>query len=325
MTTSPTRSGQTVVFRGFVFVPNRKNTYDAADYTRLKSFGGNYQSIKMLAGAAGYGGTPQPGYLDQLAHMVQMAEQRGIYTNLKMTVYNIPRFSWTAFWKNRNGEQQQYLKVWSTIWQRFKDDLGVIGYDLLNEPEMGSLSLTPDQFQSQYLTPFYQKAIAELRTVDTRHIAFFQPQYMPPHGDIAYLNPPQNLSETAYAPHFYPVHPSFNTTAFLPLLTRFRQEAATAGVPVFIGEYGTPLPISLTGNTAAESQYRRLETYDYTLFAKYGLSYSRPWYSDDRQQITTPRAGTITWSIFPGTTGRNGPYRTWIVDPFMAAARVSPS
>lgn len=205
-------SGHTVVLRGFVFTPNPRRgiSYGSADYSRLRSWGGNYQSIKVMAGAAGYGGLPAKGYLDGLSQMVQLAEQQGIYTDLKMTVYDVPRFDWTSFWKDKNGEQDKYLQTWQGLWQRFGGDPGVVGYDLLNEPEMGQLGLSEQEFQSRYLTPFYEKAIAELRATDTRHIAFFQPEFEPHQGGVPYYQPP-HLSQTAYAPHFYPKHPDFST------------------------------------------------------------------------------------------------------------------
>jgi hypothetical protein len=102
-------------------------------------------------------------------------------------------------------------------------------------------------------------------------------------------------------------------------MNRFRQEAATSRVPLVIGEYGQLWQISDDGNTAVENQHKQLETDSYSLFNQYGLSYSRPWFTDDR---VTGKPGW-TWSIFKGTTGNLSGYRTWIVQPFMTAAGVS--
>ena len=75
----------------------------------------------------------------------------------------------------------------------------MVGYDLLNEPQPGMLGVQNPQLVQQYLNPFYQRAIDQLRQIDSRHIALFQP---------VIGSPPYNATvgrdDVAYAPHFYP-------------------------------------------------------------------------------------------------------------------------
>ena len=296
--------------------PSKGITYTAVDYSRMRSFGANYESIRLLAGDLGDGRqSVNSAYMDELRTMVGLADKAGIYSDFKMTIYDIPHFDWTAFWNNRNGEQDQYFAAWKIVWEAFKDDSDVVAFDLLNEPSMGNLGMDQTSFQDQFLTPFYERAVAALRTIDGKHMAFIQPEAEPGHGIQAYAKPPRNLANIAYAPHFYPAHAGVSTADFQSLLDRFRQEASLAGAPLILGEYGLPWRVSNDGKASLEQRNEQTETLDYQLFGKFGLSYSRPWYSDDSEQNRG-----ITWAIFPGTSGRAGAYRTWIVKPFMQAA-----
>src|ERR1039458_766548 len=53
--------------------------------------------------------------------------------------------------------QTQYLRTWQFVAARFRDDSGVAGYDIINEPH--AFPLPPFRFDKDDLFPFYARAI----------------------------------------------------------------------------------------------------------------------------------------------------------------------
>ncbi|HEX9235148.1 MAG TPA: cellulase family glycosylhydrolase [Actinomycetota bacterium] len=87
------------------------------------------------------------------------------------------------FWLNRAHLQDLYAKGWVAVAKRFRDTKNVMGYDLFNEPWAGSQGATCVNvlvgcpvFENLFLQPFFEKVIAAIRTVDRRHIAFWESQ-----------------------------------------------------------------------------------------------------------------------------------------------------
>ncbi len=321
---------QKVVLRGFVTTPPDVATsaqhYSAADYERMRSLGANYQSIRITLGALGYGrnGVPTAGYITQLRTMVTRAARQGIYSSFKLTDLDIPRFEWTVFWRDQEGEHAAYLQAWQQVWKAFAGTPAVIGYDLLNEPSPGILTLTPLRFETVDLNPFYRQAIIALRRLDPRHIVFFQPEVIqgtgPGAGPQPYLAP-LRAGGLAYAPHFYPHHPRFSTRQYLPLMSRYLAEGRLSGAPVMIGEYGSPWNPHYDGDLTLERKFEKLETANYRLFARFGLSYSRPWFADDAVYEHKTTGPNVTWSVVQSRSNLDGPLRPWIVIPFENAAK----
>ena len=84
------------------------------------------------------------------------------------------------FWNDADGYQELYAKAWAAVAQRFNGYDYILGYDLFNEPWPGT------QFAScivpagcpafdNLLTTFYDKVIAQIRTVDKRRIIWVEP------------------------------------------------------------------------------------------------------------------------------------------------------
>jgi hypothetical protein len=66
----------------------------------------------------------------------------------------------TAFWLNRSGIQDRYIRAVAQLAQRFRDDSTVAGYSLFNEPWPGWTP--PPLFEDAQLFPFYRRAIDAL-------------------------------------------------------------------------------------------------------------------------------------------------------------------
>ena len=138
-----------------------------------------------------------------------VTEQRGVPT----TDYSLDDYRW----KNEKNEQDYVVKAWRTIWERYKDDDSVFGYDLLNEPHKGSL---PDYraCEKERLVPLYRRLIDALRTIDSKKWTLVQPllrekEDRPQHDNpfVAFMTPIEREG-VVYAPHTYEGKPE-NTTS----------------------------------------------------------------------------------------------------------------
>ncbi|MHB8498208.1 MAG: cellulase family glycosylhydrolase [Acidimicrobiales bacterium] len=78
-----------------------------------------------------------------------------------------------AFWQDAPGPggvglQQRYIAAWQQVAHRFANNPWVAGYDLFNEPWQAHSSTTQ-------LDRFYSHLIAGIRSVDRRHLIFYEP------------------------------------------------------------------------------------------------------------------------------------------------------
>lgn len=297
-------SGRTVILRGFVTITHNGPSIDEVEYTledyqRMKLMGANYQSIRIFVGWIGGwpGYTAERKYLEKLDRMVSLGKQVGIYSEFKLTMYDIEGIltdgsvrdkTWGNFWRNEKGEQEMVIEAWKKIWEHYKDDPAVVGYDILNEPHSGDITVG-DDFISTYLNPFYQKAIDELRQIDQNHIVFIQPPLASPPvnkktGDVIYLpyNKPISRSNVAYAPHFYVNIKKYDIERYPALMERYINEAQIHKAPLIIGEFGEFWNASNDGNPEKKVLFQKTERNQIELFDQALVGFSRPWFANDR-------------------------------------------
>jgi endoglycosylceramidase len=156
---------------------------------------------------------PRPGvidhaYLKSLATTVAQLSRRGVYTlldfhqdelNQEFGGEGFPKWSvqtnglavkkyvfpgaylesralgraFDNFWSDHKGPREEGLQQWYVaalvaVARQFSDNTGVLGYDLFNEP-------WPASATTAQLTSFYVRAIAGVRSVDTRHLIWYEP------------------------------------------------------------------------------------------------------------------------------------------------------
>jgi endoglycosylceramidase len=87
-------------------------------------------------------------------------------------------------WMNRAGLIDLYGQGWAATAKRLGRYPNVMGYDLFNEPSPGSQNATCfpaptgcPVFELTLLQPFFERVIADVRTVDREHMAFWASQY----------------------------------------------------------------------------------------------------------------------------------------------------
>ena len=68
--------------------------------------------------------------------------------------------------------QTDFLFVWRVLAAHFRDEPGVVGYDLLNEPN--AAPLPPLMFEARWLWPLYARGIQSIAAVDPNHIFFIE-------------------------------------------------------------------------------------------------------------------------------------------------------
>jgi endoglycosylceramidase len=94
---------------------------------------------------------------------------------------------WDRFWNNYKapdgiGLQDHLAAAWAHVAQRFAGDQAVAGYEVLNEPWPGTLAeicATPQvgcrAFDAGKLTAFYKRIDAAVRTADSTHTVYVEP------------------------------------------------------------------------------------------------------------------------------------------------------
>ena len=91
-----------------------------------------------------------------------------------------------SFWANSAGPggvglQDRFAAAWRFVASRFAGRPYVMGYDILNEPWPGTVWPTCavlagcPAFEQQSLGPFNRRAIDAIRTVDRRHLVWYEP------------------------------------------------------------------------------------------------------------------------------------------------------
>jgi len=84
--------------------------------------------------------------------------------------------AWDSFYANRDGILDELVELWAFIASEFTDNVGVAGYDILNEP--GNASEAAATYTG--ITELYRRAVCAIREVENAadspgHIIFFEP------------------------------------------------------------------------------------------------------------------------------------------------------
>jgi endoglycosylceramidase len=107
--------------------------------------------------------------------------------------------TWQQFWKNAPaadgvGLQDHYAHMWAHVAAYFSANPAVAGYEIMNEPWPGTLGercavpfVGCASFDAGPLTAFYRRVDAAIRTVDTTHTVYFEPNVLFTQSDRTYV------------------------------------------------------------------------------------------------------------------------------------------
>ncbi len=299
-------SGSFFIPRGFVILtegPNGPITYTQEDYYRMVKYGANYQVIRLALGKLG--GWPGykllPDYLAHVDSLVQFGKQAGLKTGFKMTIYDIKNFDekkWTELWKNENGEQELLLNAWETIWNRYKNDPSVFGYDLLNEPQKGEDTDYRD-CEKKYLVPLFRKLIDELKAISPSKWALYQPllkyerDQKPNTSPFIEMKTPIERDHIIFAPHIY----DSDTTLIENDFKIYLKEAGLSNARMMIGEWIPPTFEKTDVNWEEQIKFQRFNIKTASEIDKYGLGAIKAWFLGSIKTGTNS-SGIYTYAIF---------------------------
>lgn len=142
-----------------------------------------------------------------------------------------------SFWADADGLQEAYLDMLAHVAGRFRDDPGVIGYEIMNEP------IGVDDVVQQFQT----RAARALRDADPRKLVVFEPSATRNFTNGAKLSSsPFPVAGAVYAVHIYTVifgdQSALDDGTYQSLLhgsiAGARDEADSWHTPLMVTEYG---------------------------------------------------------------------------------------
>ena len=207
------------------------------------------------------------------------------------------------FWRTtgrHDDVQASYLAMLGVLVDRFADEQGVLGIDVMNEPFGGSLQ--GPLFEQGPLSAFYQRAIDVVRAVDDDLWVFVEPQAFGvnqglPSGLAALTDPRDGDPRIAFAPHLYPLpldlgggyadNQAWVNRSVELWADRARATSVRLTAPLWLGEFG------LDGSQPGAPDYVRsvvstLQGMDASGFAYWDNSPGSwsPWSSDDPTRLS---------------------------------------
>ena len=312
-------NGRHVIGRGFVVVTNN-SYFNSDDYVRMARLGANYQVVRLELGRLSEfpGASLEEAYLVKLDSLVQLGKNAGIKTVFKMTLYGIDGFVWENFWLNENNLQEKYLDAWKVVWNRYKKESAVTGYDLVNEPRKLEMEISYEDLTNNYLLPIYQKFIDESHKINPEKYCLVQSIFMNKgekingnqYFEIKY---PLNRKNVLFAPHIY----QEKKHLVKPSLLRFEKESRVLNAPIFIGEWGFPTfdktDSTMTGRLG---QLNYMDFYIRTaeLFDSLGFNTIKAWFSGNPRKQNFLSGGPSTWAIFADKHAVGTAERKYITD-----------
>ena len=183
--------GRTTILYGVDYLYNRpginprSHNLTTADFERIRSWGMNLLRIRLRASRSGWdpGAEPEAGFLENLDHVIAEANRHGIYVIIATGGPEGATHAWEGNSFTPGHEQLKFIagtpqhEAWldhlESIWRRYTDWPGVVGFDAINE----DLSYPIGVHDRLFMGPGHEAALRVLRQRigDDRHVYFQQP------------------------------------------------------------------------------------------------------------------------------------------------------
>ena len=265
--------GRVVIFHGVNISGmewGKKDVFTREDLHAIAMAG--FNAVRFPIGWTGI--EPEKGkidqeYLDAIRQVVDLAASEGLYVLIDMHQWfwckvGMPRWTCLEDPKLDPGQEMResrhffesaslrdtLAKRWGLVAGLFKGYKNVLGYDLFNEPVPITVdAMLSGKFDREYLKPFYDEMIREIRKQDTQHVIVLEPNVASITGQI--LMPAFNDPLIAFAPHYYCPHNYEEGQGLIWLIppspdllrTQYQEGAKVQNewnCPVAVGEFGGP-------------------------------------------------------------------------------------
>jgi endoglycosylceramidase len=315
--------GRELILGGYVAITEDSKgviRYSRDDYRRMVRMGANAQVIRVTLGRLG--GWPNhpadPDYLDQIDEMVRFAKEAGLKTIFKLVVYDVHPFGpeqWDALYRNKDGTQDTVLKAWRTLWEKYKDEPSVFGYDLLNEPQRG-LNMEEEDAANSFLLPTLRRFAEALREVSPHKWALFQPLMLSPENRKPGVDPflsfaePFGQDRIIFAPHLY----HMDVAIMQRRLEKYLQEANLSHAPLLIGEWGPATPLATDSDPKLQERFTTVYRSTAAALDRYKIGAIKAWFCGSRSPLRRTGREPFTWAIFSDDTPTGQVERRYITD-----------
>ncbi|MBL92096.1 MAG: hypothetical protein CMH56_09855 [Myxococcales bacterium] len=141
---------------------------------------------------------------------------------------------------------EKFFDAWRVMAEQTCDNDMVLGFDVINEPYTGQIHMTED-FDIEYLMPFYEKAMAAIDEVCDDRLYFLEPSSLRVLGIAEAFDIPKAYEDRiVYSGHFYPryVHEpegggyDGDKEALIELFRKQFGPHIDADRAIWVGEYG---------------------------------------------------------------------------------------
>jgi endoglycosylceramidase len=232
------------------------------------------------------------------------------------------------------GLQDLYASAWRQVASYFASNSAVLGYDLLNEPFPGSQwysCLSPagcPAFDQQFLAPFVHKVLTSIRSVDTSHLVYYEPQLSFDFSAATSIGDPGD-ARSAFAFHAYcaaavgaPETPPTRAACDQVedrTLSNADQQAKTSGDALLLTEWGATDDEQELQSVAAAAD-KHMDSWQEWTYVGGDPSAPRPTESIVIDPRKPPTGSNVKWAKlkvlerpYPRVVG--GTPRSWSFDP----------
>jgi len=162
------------------------------------------------------------------------------------------KLAWQSFYADEVGARARYLAMLESVSARLEEEPGVIGYDMMNEPQGDEVA---------EIGPLYEDAAVALRKMSPSAVLFVSPQARTSAGTQTALVKP-SFGNFVYSPHFYDASVIlFDSWSGVEPDAPFEDmtgKAAEWGAPLLLGELGAPAE-TVEGSAYVSALYDRLD------------------------------------------------------------------
>ena len=169
------------------------------------------------------------------------------------------------FWADRPGPggiglQQRYAAAWRYVAERFAGNEWVLGYDLFNEPWPGHSS-------DAQLGAFYTTVISAIRSVDRRHLIFYEPYVLSDFGVQTHLpdfaDPALGMSFHDYCLSDAVTHEASCTRSEELVIANALARSASTGNALLMSEFGSTDDLADLGRVVSDADSHQIPWIDW--------------------------------------------------------------